>query len=565
MHRLSLLLLILCGTLFSCHRGEEEATLPRFDRLTTADGLQSDHVLHILQLPDRRMAITSDSCVNLYDGSSVVKHPVRPHEVYPIPGYTGAYHVYADRDGGLWVKEWGRVWRMDLQTGNYTDLSDIPMRDIFVDSRHERWLVGDSVVQDEGEHAFRLPTLPIMPRSATDPAERDSLQRRPALQDLDADSLRLFLFYSNGAVVCYDRRDGSQRYIVQAYDSTEMRAYDGTSLVVRSTADGQFYQLRCGRQRHIFLQFNPETQTWRTLFETKTGTFHSLVITADGRLALLGCPQGVWEINLDNGQMRLHSELLTTAGDTLRTGVNGLVCDRDGGLWLATYDYGVLHAPTLHASRAYLIYIVAAALAVIALIIGLAFWLYALRMRRHERRLMQRLRELSSTRLSTEPKQGGTDPFPGPPQGEGTYTFPSEEVVTTPSPWGGHGEGAAPLGEGQESSPEPSGSGEILIQQAVALVRQNLNTPGYGVEQLAADLCMERTGLYKKLTAALDQTPTLFMRNIRMEQAARLLREGRLSVAEIAEQCGFQSPGYFSRLFQQTYGMKPSEYARSQA
>jgi AraC-like DNA-binding protein len=55
------------------------------------------------------------------------------------------------------------------------------------------------------------------------------------------------------------------------------------------------------------------------------------------------------------------------------------------------------------------------------------------------------------------------------------------------------------------------------------------------------------------------------MRNIRMEQAARLLREGRLSVAEIAEQCGFQSPGYFSRLFQQTYGMKPSEYARSQA
>lgn len=522
MHRLSLLFLILCGTLFSCHRGEEEAALPRFDRLTTADGLQSDHVLHILQLPDRRMAITSDSCVNLYDGSSVVKHPVRPHEVYPIPGYTGAYHVYADRDGGLWVKEWGRVWRMDLQTGNYTDLSDIPMRDIFVDSRHERWLVGDSVVQDEGKHDFLLPILPLMPRSSTDPADRDSLQRRPALQDLDADSLRLFLFYSNGAVVCYDRRDGSQRYIVQAYDSTEMRAYDGTSLVVRSTADSLFYQLRCGRQRHIFLQFNPETQTWRTLFETKTGTFHSLVITADGRLALLGCPQGVWEINLDNGQMRLHSELLTTAGDTLRTGVNGLVCDRDGGLWLATYDYGVLHAPTLHASRAYLIYIVAAALAVIALIIGLAFWLYALRMRRHEQRLMQRLRELIE--VSTT----------------------AEHEVELPEP---------------QSEAQP----DEFVTQAVALVRQNLNTPGYGVEQLAADLCMERTGLYKKLTAALDQTPTLFMRNIRMEQAARLLREGRLSVTEIAEQCGFQSPGYFSRLFQQTYGMKPSEYARSQA
>ena len=101
-----------------------------------------------------------------------------------------------------------------------------------------------------------------------------------------------------------------------------------------------------------------------------------------------------------------------------------------------------------------------------------------------------------------------------------------------------------------------------FVLRAIALVEQNLDTPGYNVEQLAADLCMERTGLYRRLTALLDQTPTLFMRRIRMERAARLLREGRLSISEIAEQTGFQSPGYFSRLFQEAYGEKPSDYAQ---
>lgn len=534
MNRL-LILSLFCFMFFACRHDEQEGMLPHFECLTTADGLQSDHVLHILQLPDGRMAFTSDSCINLYDGRSIVQHPVRPHDVFPIPNYTGAYHVYADHNGGLWVKEWGNVWRMNLETGQYTDLSNTAMRDIFVDSQHECWVVGDSVVQDESGSSFRLPRLPLMPRSADDADNSDTLHLQPALQDLDADSLRLYLFYSNGCVVCYDRRTCQQDYVTQAYDSTEMHSYDATSLVVRSAADSLFYQLRCGRQRYIFLQFNPVTQVWRTLFETKTGVFHSLVITKDGRLALLGCPQGVWEINLENGRMNLHSELTTTKGDTLRTGVNGLVCDRSGGLWLATYDNGVLHAPTLHDSRAYIIYIIVAAMAVVVACISLAFLLFAAQMRRRERQLMERIKELVESDIPLLTSEEDLD-----------HTVQTESSVQ--------------VGDSERDNMEVPDS---FVSQAAALVEKNLLTPDYGVEQLAADLCMERTGLYKKLTAALNQTPTLFIRSIRMERAARLLREGNMTIAEIAKQCGFQSPGYFSRIFQQVFGMKPSEYVNN--
>lgn len=51
---------------------------------------------------------------------------------------------------------------------------------------------------------------------------------------------------------------------------------------------------------------------------------------------------------------------------------------------------------------------------------------------------------------------------------------------------------------------------------------------------------MERTGLYRKLVTLLDQSPSLFIRNIRLQRAAQLLAEGKLSVTEIAERTRLQ-------------------------
>ncbi len=99
-----------------------------------------------------------------------------------------------------------------------------------------------------------------------------------------------------------------------------------------------------------------------------------------------------------------------------------------------------------------------------------------------------------------------------------------------------------------------------FIAKAVEAVERNLNTPGYSVTQLSADLCMDRTGLYRKLNAMLDKSPSLFIRDIRLRNAARLIREGRLSITEIAEQSGFSSTSYMSKCFQERYGCRPSEY-----
>lgn len=487
----------------------EENELPRFNQITTADGMREDNVRHILQLADGRMVVTTWECIHLLDGKSIRQFPADEVPSYPLSNYHGEYHVYADGNDRLWMKDRGCVWCLNLQTEHFEDIDNQKMDDIFVDSSGHVWVVNDTTIAKTQDINLESQLLFSFHREWGE------------LQDMETDSLNLYLFFANSMVACYDLESHILAYTTIPYDTTDAKFYDKSSLVVRSS-DGDFYQLRCGERRNIFLCFNPEKRQWKTVFETTKGTFHTLCIPTPS-LALMTCPEGLWEIDLNTGKMQLYSEVVTTHGDTLRTGFNTVLVDNEGGLWLGSYADGLLHASSIHASASHLIYNILALLVLSVMLLVILFYRYATRQRRREQRLMQQLRDLIAAQdIPSE-----------------SMEIPNETETVA-----------------EETTSDP------FIQHAISLVEEHLDTPGYNVEQLAADLCMERTGLYKRLTAVLDQTPTLFIRRIRMERAARLLREGRLSIAEIAEQTGFSSASYFSRLFQETYGKKPSEYAK---
>lgn len=101
-----------------------------------------------------------------------------------------------------------------------------------------------------------------------------------------------------------------------------------------------------------------------------------------------------------------------------------------------------------------------------------------------------------------------------------------------------------------------------FLNKATRLVEQNMSSNGYGVEQLANDLCMERTGLYKKLNQLADTTPSAFIKRIKINNAIKLLEEGNHSVNEVAETCGLGSSSYMSRCFQSEFGCTPLEYVK---
>ncbi|MGN0651105.1 MAG: helix-turn-helix domain-containing protein [Oscillospiraceae bacterium] len=59
---------------------------------------------------------------------------------------------------------------------------------------------------------------------------------------------------------------------------------------------------------------------------------------------------------------------------------------------------------------------------------------------------------------------------------------------------------------------------------------------------------------------AYGTTPMNYLADIRIRRACALLRETALPIAEIAVQCGFGDPNYFSRIFRKKTGITPSKY-----
>ena len=54
-----------------------------------------------------------------------------------------------------------------------------------------------------------------------------------------------------------------------------------------------------------------------------------------------------------------------------------------------------------------------------------------------------------------------------------------------------------------------------------------------------------------------------YMKEFRMEQAMKLLRETKLPISEIAERVGYETQGKFSQAFKDVVQMLPREYRRT--
>ena len=102
---------------------------------------------------------------------------------------------------------------------------------------------------------------------------------------------------------------------------------------------------------------------------------------------------------------------------------------------------------------------------------------------------------------------------------------------------------------------------EKLVHKALKCVDENIRNSNYSVEQLSRDMNMDRTGLYRKLVSLTGQTPTAFIRSVRLKRAAHLILKNEYTIGEVAELVGFNNAAYFSKAFQEEFGVKPSQYS----
>ena len=98
-----------------------------------------------------------------------------------------------------------------------------------------------------------------------------------------------------------------------------------------------------------------------------------------------------------------------------------------------------------------------------------------------------------------------------------------------------------------------------FIDKATAIVMENMGDTDFGIDNLCREMAMSRTLFYGKIKALTAQTPQDFIRNIRLQRAANLLREGK-QILDVCAICGFTNSKHFSTVFKKQFGVSPSKF-----
>ena len=119
--------------------------------------------------------------------------------------------------------------------------------------------------------------------------------------------------------------------------------------------------------------------------------------------------------------------------------------------------------------------------------------------------------------------------------------------------------------EAKSMVPSANGTNSLdwkFISNVKKIVDENINNPEFSVNVLCESSGMSRTSFYCKLKALTGQSPTEFIRGMRLKRATELLKEGEYAINEISDMVGFSETKYFREVFKKYYKMSPSRYAK---
>ena len=307
---------------------EKEREFMVFD---ASNGMADNSAQTIKCTKTGRMVITTIGHINFYDGSSFSHIDPTRNDVFPLPKYTGHYHLYFDRYHHLWLKDKNQVTCVDLLTERFIPdvrgvIASLGMNqkvdDLFGDQNGYMWFLS-------GRSLYCKEQKKVMPVAFDEP-----------LQDVDVyDDRTLLEFFSNGVVSAYDLSTGRHLYHAPAYTDADTARY-ATSSVICPYKTG-FYQIRNGDAGGLLLYFDAETVEWRKIMQTP---YHLNNMDVHDNCVYIACEYGYWVYDMRTREATHIEELKLTKGRSLKTDVNTLAFDRQGGMWIGTERRGILYA-----------------------------------------------------------------------------------------------------------------------------------------------------------------------------------------------------------------------------
>jgi AraC-like DNA-binding protein len=101
-----------------------------------------------------------------------------------------------------------------------------------------------------------------------------------------------------------------------------------------------------------------------------------------------------------------------------------------------------------------------------------------------------------------------------------------------------------------------------FLNQLESIIEEHLTDPLFTVTELSKSMNISEGTLRRKTQQYTSLSPNLFIRKFRLNKAIEMLENDVGTITEIAQAVGFCTPSYFSKCFQEQFGVVPSLYKR---
>ncbi len=102
---------------------------------------------------------------------------------------------------------------------------------------------------------------------------------------------------------------------------------------------------------------------------------------------------------------------------------------------------------------------------------------------------------------------------------------------------------------------------ENILEQLMNTVSENWQDPKFGVSDFCSQMGMSQSQLYRKCMDVTGISPNELIREFRLNKSLEYLNTAR-NISETSFDCGFNSPSYFTKCFQNRFGIQPLTFLK---
>lgn len=489
--------------------------------LDMRQGLSESRVRQIKQMPDGRIAIATTATIDIFDGTRFTAYKLRPEDAYPLPEYHGHRQLTCDKNGMVWLRNERTLYVLDTRRKEIVQNVDSLIRKMRIKpSEIVSW------------HIDQAPDKYNNIENVTC-AERDKYgglwigTKENGLIYINSNRERQFKTFPDST---FKFARLQNFYSPRTSQLSAKYAPSATNCTLDRTK-GDYAWLGTRRGIMIFSNEDKPVATIDTRDGLSTDNIQCLIQDKHGDI-WAATANGLSRIHIagkDSFDIANYGELdgIHVGGSEFRTcqihiDAQGLItAGYAGGIVIFNPDsiagpFYVYHYPRpqtdITTTSAYWYWLTIAITVIIILIV-----LFYYRKKHHTTQHLK-IKNPDLTR-------------------------PDETTVSRLK---------APAYE--------EDADKQFLSRLQETVEANISEEDFSVQALSEQMAMDRTGLYRRTQSLTGMSPSSYIRQIRMEVAARLLQETTLPVADIAIRTGYSTTKYFTRVFKEYYGIAPVDY-----